>query len=77
MKLSNSKKIYQLNYNKMILDLFKKEPTQDQIKLNLANNKLEAISNLVCRFEELYSKQKTIPTKTTKKFIENIKYLIN
>jgi hypothetical protein len=33
----------------MILDLFKKEPTQEQ----------------------------TIPTKTTKKFIENIKHLIN
>ena len=77
MKLSNLKKIYQLNYNKMILDLFKKEPTQEQIKLNLVNNKLEAISNLVCRLEELYSKQKTIPTKTTKKFIENIKHLIN
>ena len=76
MKLSNLKKIYQLNYNKMILDLFKKEPTQDQIKLNLANNKLEAISNLVYRFEKMYSKQKTIPTKITKKTMTNIKHLI-
>jgi hypothetical protein len=77
MKLSNLRKIYQLNYNKMILDLFKKEPTQEQIKLNSANNKLEAISNLVCRFEELHSKQKTIPTKTTRRFVKNIEHLIN
>jgi hypothetical protein len=34
MKLSNSKKIYQLNYNKMILDLFKKKPTQEQREID-------------------------------------------
>jgi len=47
------------------------------IKKQELKDKLEVINNIVERFSRLYKNQKTIPTKTTKQFLKNLKSKIN
>jgi len=60
----------------MILDIFKTK--SDLLKeINLLKDQVEANKNLVKRFIDLYEDKKTIPTKITKGFLNNLKLKLN
>jgi len=60
----------------MILDIFKTK--SDLLKeINLLKDQVQANKNLVKRFIDLYEDKKTIPTKITKSFLNNLKLKLN
>jgi len=60
----------------MILDIFKTK--SDLLKeINLLKEKVEVNKNLIGRFKNLHSNKKTIPTKTTRDFLNNLELQLN
>ena len=56
----------------MIITYFKTN-TELLEEIDILKTKLLINKNLVGRFEDCYENKKTIPTKTTRKFIKNLK----
>mgnify|MGYP005997428793 CR=1 FL=1 len=60
----------------MILDIFKTK--SDLLKeINLLKEKVEVNKNLIGRFKNLHNNKKTIPTKTTRDFLNNLELQLN
>jgi hypothetical protein len=56
----------------MIINYFKSKSDLLE-EIDILKTKLLINKNLVGRFEDCYESKKTIPTKTTRKFIKNLK----